>query len=379
MSSQPQKSQMRNRLGILALFVLLTALSGAAWYAKMQHDRQNSSSSHVNKKSSQETIPEGVGAIGRLEPGWKIYQVSPSTGPEGARVEKLTVHEGEQIEMNSVLAILDTRTRRQASVEEAKAQVLMSKAKLAQVKAGVKVEDIISQEALVDQLKGSLQKAQAEYDRAMIVRSSGALSVEEYDQRSFQLQIAKAALRQAEATVAGLKKIRQEDLAVAEAEVAKSKAGLAHAEADLETTQIRAPISGRVLKLYAMAGEKIGEKGLLELGDTANMHAVAEVYEKDIQRVRLGQQAKIRVQSLPAYVSSITNEMQNQSSHDLSGEVVQIGWKVGRQVVFDNDPVKDTDARVVEVRIKLSPEASIRVAGLSYARVEIYIDTNGAR
>jgi len=41
--------------------------------------------------------------------------------------------------------------------------------------------------------------------------------------------------------------------------------------------------------------------------------------------------------------------------------------------VLSNDPVDDTDARVVEVRIRLDKPSSERVAGMSYARVEVVI------
>ncbi|MDX1944081.1 MAG: efflux RND transporter periplasmic adaptor subunit [Pirellulaceae bacterium] len=136
-------------------------------------------------------------------------------------------------------------------------------------------------------------------------------------------------------------------------------AGVARAEADLRGTQIISPIAGRVLKIHARPGERIGELGLAEIGDTAAMHAVAEVYERDVPRVRIGQPAKVKVQSLPG---------------ELPGQVLHVGWKIGRRVVLDNDPVKDTDARVVEVWIELDSASSQRVAGLSYARVEVRID-----
>jgi HlyD family secretion protein len=158
--------------------------------------------------------------------------------------------------------------------------------------------------------------------------------------------------------------VRPEDIALAEAELAKAEAGVACAEVDLEATNVRSPIAGRVLKIHSRQGEKVSERGIAEIGDTNDMQAVAEVYERDVPRVQIGQRATVRVQSLPG---------------ELPGEVVQVGWQVGRRVVLDNDPVKDTDARVVEVRVKLDPAAAERVARLSYARVEVRIDTTEAR
>ena len=49
---------------------------------------------------------------------------------------------------------------------------------------------------------------------------------------------------------------------------------------------------------------------------------------------------------------------------------------VSRKVIFSNDPVADIDARVVEVRIRLSAADGARVAGLSNARVEAVIDVS---
>jgi len=62
----------------------------------------------------------------------------------------------------------------------------------------------------------------------------------------------------------------------------------------------------------------------------------------------------------------------------LPGKVVSIGQMVGRKNVLNNDPVADTDARVVEVRIELDEPSSKLVAGLSNARVEAIIHVKDA-
>lgn len=320
--------------------------------------RKKEAETALGAKRPTQTI--GVGAIGRLEPGWKVYQVSPSTSAERSRVETLCVEEGDQLKAGALIAVLDTNKIRQAGLKEAQAQVSVSRAKLAQVKSGAKSEEIAAQAATVEQLKASLRRTEADFKRAELMSRNGALSAEEFDQKQSQTQIARATLKQAEATLGAIKAVRPEDIAVAEAELTKAEAGIAKAEADLETTLVRAPIGGRILKVHSRPGEKIGESGLVEIGDTESMHAVAEVYEKDMPRVKLGQRAMVRLQSL---------------KEELKGEVVQVGWKVGRKVVLDNDPVKDTDARVVEVRIKLDKNSSAKVAGLSFSRVEIRIET----
>jgi HlyD family secretion protein len=93
------------------------------------------------------------------------------------------------------------------------------------------------------------------------------------------------------------------------------------------------------------------------------MHAVAEVYEGDLLRVRVGERARVTLES---------------SGEVLAGVVVEVGHVVARKAVLSNDPVSDTDARVVEVRIRLDQADSRRVERLSNARVGVLIGESKA-
>ena len=92
------------------------------------------------------------------------------------------------------------------------------------------------------------------------------------------------------------------------------------------------------MAIHARRGERVGPDGIAELAQTDQMYAVAEVYETDIGRVAVGQPATIRSPALNA---------------NLTGSVERIGMKIGKLDVLDTDPVARTDARVVEVHIKL--------------------------
>jgi HlyD family secretion protein len=87
------------------------------------------------------------------------------------------------------------------------------------------------------------------------------------------------------------------------------------------------------------------------------MYAIAEVYEADIGRVRVGQQAQVTSPALP---------------RRLVGRVERIGLKVGKKDVLSTDPVADADARVVEVEIRL--EESEPAATLTNLRVDVVIE-----
>jgi HlyD family secretion protein len=58
----------------------------------------------------------------------------------------------------------------------------------------------------------------------------------------------------------------------------------------------------------------------------------------------------------------------------LEGTVARIGKQIGKKDVLNTDPAADTDARVVEVRIRLAPESSKKVAALTNLQVEVKIN-----
>lgn len=89
----------------------------------------------------------------------------------------------------------------------------------------------------------------------------------------------------------------------AEMKVKVAEAHLAAARAELALSEIRAPIAGQVLAVHSRAGERVGADGVIELGRTDEMYAIAEVYETDIGRVRKGQRAQITSPALAAPLS----------------------------------------------------------------------------
>lgn len=302
---------------------------------------------------------EFVSAIGRLEPASRVVQLAAPMAMEPARIERLNVEEGSWVEQGAVLALLDTHARRRAAVQEAEARIAVAEARLAQVKAGAKPGEIAAQEAMVRRDEAALENAETEWQRTDTLATSGAVTKSERDQRRTAWETAQRTLESSRATLAALKEVRDVDVKLAEAELAAATAAVEKAKADVDATELRAPFAARVLRIHARPGEKVGEKGVCEIADTAQMQAVAEVYEGDIGLVRMGQSAIVRIPAIDL---------------EMVGQVERIGNLVGRKDVFDNDPVADTDARVVEVRIGLKPEDAKRVERLTNLRIEIRID-----
>ncbi len=141
-----------------------------------------------------------------------------------------------------------------------------------------------------------------------------------------------------------------------ETQVRISKSELREAQATFERAHVRAPISGRVIAVHARQGERIGVEGVVELGRTDHMFAVAEVYETDIGRVKAGQRATITSPALPTA---------------LTGTVDWVNLLVAIEDTLGTDPAARKDARVVEVEIRL--DDSEIAAAYTNLQVEVEI------
>ncbi|WP_270938127.1 efflux RND transporter periplasmic adaptor subunit, partial [Falsiroseomonas oryzae] len=149
-----------------------------------------------------------------------------------------------------------------------------------------------------------------------------------------------------------------EDVALAEAELAAAEAALARARAEATLARLRAPIAGTVIRVISRTGERAANDGVLEIADLSRMDVVADVYETDLPRLRIGAPAEIVVpgeaQRFPAAVR-------------------EIGWQVRRNTQATTDPVAAVDARTVEVRLALTPDGTAALARRSNMQVQVAI------
>jgi HlyD family secretion protein len=153
------------------------------------------------------------------------------------------------------------------------------------------------------------------------------------------------------------------DIQVAQAQVTNAIALVRRAQAELNLSYVKAPIAGEILKIHTKSGEMMSASGIAEIGQTDQMFVIAEVAEDSIGKVRIGQSA------------TVTSD-NGAFSGELKGKITEIGRKIGKKDVLNNDPAADVDARVVEVKIALDPEYSQRVSGLTYAKVVVEVKAN---
>jgi len=300
-----------------------------------------------------------VHALGRLEPAGTVLQLAAESGNEGAVVAELLIREGDDVEAGAVLAVLDNHLRRTAALNEAQAKLESAEAKLQQTKAGAKAGDIEAQQAAVNLTDEQAKVAKRDLERARELHQKKALEDERLDVKKWEYERLLLEHRRASGLLESIREIRATDVVVAEKEIAIARAAVARAEADLKSSELRAAAAGRILKIHTHPGERIGDRGVIEMGDVQHMQAVAEVFEADIALLDIGMPAEV---------------LMDGSGDRIQGTIREIGNLVARKIVLTNDPVSDTDARVVEVRIQLDAAQLHKVARLSNARVEVFID-----
>ncbi len=393
---KPHKQTKKKRNSWLIAILAIATLGGGIvyWYISQ------TSSQTIEPEPITKLAPIAVTALGRLEPEGEVIKLSVANAQD-SRVNELLVEEGDRVTAKQLIATLQGLDQKQAELAEAKQNVRVYRAKLAQIKAGdAKTAEIAAQKANISRLKAQLRTekiereaeiadAQAElknaeinYNRYQTLYQDGAVSKSQQDDQQELYERSQARLNQAQARLDNtistlqeqiaqekamlnkLSEVRPVDLAEAQAEVDYAIAQVTRIESELEDYYVRVPIDGQILKINTLVGEQVDTReGIVELGRTNHMYAIAEVYETDIGRVKVGQKATI-ISEHGGFAGK------------LQGTVDHIGLQIKKQDVLESDPAADKDARVVEVKVRLDPQDSDKVAGLTNLQVRIRINSD---
>lgn len=386
--SDSPDTQARNRRWGLTIALTLS-LGGAYTLWQFQATKiAEMEAAKINKTPKIITVT----ALGRLEPEGEVIKLSAPTSSNGNRVDRLLVKEGTLVKTGQLVALLDSHDRLQAAFQQAKENVRVAQAKLAVTQAGAKrgelaaqraeigrlaaqqKGDMASQQSTVARLEAALRNAQTEYNRYQTLAQEGAISASSRDSQRLTLETAQKQLQEAQAglnrmrstrprelskaraTLDQLAEVRPVDVEASRAEVKRTRAAMNQAQAELQQAEVRSPIDGEVLYIQTHAGEVVSSDGIVEIGQTAKMYAVAEVYQSDISRIKKGQQARVTSDSIPG---------------ELHGTVERIGAQVRRQTIVNTDPSSNLDSRVVEVHVALDRASSQNAAKFTNLQVMV--------
>ena len=323
----PRRATRRWWLPLLAL--VLFGAGGLLW---QRHQRQLAA-----ERQPPVLLPRRVAALGRVEPLDRVVKLSVPASLSSDAVRDLLVKEGQQVNRGQPLAVMDSDESLARSVRESEAGVVVAQRKLT------------AQASVISRNRAELAQAEVELRRYSQLYAQGASSAEVRDRRVTLASTARANLEQA---------LQDEQTLVAELE--EQRATLARDRSELAKATIRAPFSGTVFKINAYPGDKVGDDGILEIGDSSRMGVIAEVYQTDRAGITLGQRAVISADGFPG--------------KQMEGKVVEIARQVSRQSVFSGQAGENLDRRVFEVKVGLGPEAAAVASAINYLQVNVLFD-----
>jgi HlyD family secretion protein len=234
-------------------------------------------------------LARSVVATGRVEPISKVEIKSKANGI----IKELHVKAGDMVTEGQVLAELD-KENLAARLREARAALLGAQSNHRAAQAEYEKNKVETESPDVNFANRNVERVDKLF-------KNGLISHQELDD-------AQRALEQAE----NRQHIARSQLSVtaarvsqAEAEVAQSRAAVERAEEELNNATIRSPIRGMVLSRDVEIGSPVSSilnmgsaaTLVMVLGDISQVYVRGKVDEADIGNVRLGQPARIKVET----------------------------------------------------------------------------------
>ncbi len=318
----------RNAAGAIATACAIVMLAASGLGVP---SAEQASAQETPKPGEPSNIPRSSAvALARLLPSSGLISVGARPG---VRVEEIKVKEGDQVAPGSVLAILEGHDAARLQLNLAEARKKRADEEwAARLDAARKAAEITIPRR--DEAKrlyntfGATLKGKDRYDADMALYQVEMQAIK----AELDLRLLGGSPPLPESTKGAAEKARpapqNPDAAAIQAQVDLAAAGL-------RDTEIRAPGSGRVLKVLVHPGE-LSSGTLLEMGDVSSMSARAEVYQSDVPRIQVGDPVEVDI--LGTHVA---------------GKVSRIGSIVGKNQLTSIDPRALRDLRVVEVTIQL--------------------------
>lgn len=127
-----------------------------------------------------------------------------------------------------------------------------------------------------------------------------------------------------------------------------ARADLRLAEIAHQNTRVRAPVNGTLLRLDATRGEMAAPnqpRPIAVLGDMSVIQITAEVQERDVSKVWVGQMVIVRSNAF--------------GNVDFAGKVTEVAPSVGSPGLRAQGPRQQIDAEVLEVKIELDGQPPV--------------------
>src|SRR6058998_3453493 len=225
------------------------------------------------------------------------------------RIVGLPVREGDHVRAGTLLVQLES-IQSEADVRSAEASLDAAQTELEGMSASIRSAQaaVATAKAEITRSEADLALARQNFDRAEQMTREGLIAKEQYDRAkadfdisSAQLNSANARMTQSEAQEA--QALKQRDSTAVR--IAQQRAALTRARDQFSKTTIRSTLDGIITNLPVNEGEIaiVGIQNqpgttLMTIADMSIITAEVRVDETDIVNVKLGQEAKIKVDAL---------------------------------------------------------------------------------
>jgi ABC exporter DevB family membrane fusion protein len=344
---------MKKKLFLVSAIVALTGLTATLIWARTTTARRQQTA-HASTPSE-----HLIAGAGRVEPSSENIKLGSEIN---GKLKRIYVEEGDSVRRSQVLAELENSDYR-AQVESAEAEVLQKQAELRKVINGARQQERREALSSVAEAEAVMNNARADMIRRRELFAAGVISREEDDRYEKEYEVAKARydeMSQHHSLVDA--DAREEDHAIAQANLQLAQAQLGNARALLEKTYIRSPIDATVLRKHHREGESVSNSTsapdpIFTIGDKSALRVRVDVDEADVSKLTVGQRAYV---TADAY-----------GDKRFPGHVVRIGEELGRKNVRTDEPTERVDMKILETLVELDKGVDLPI-GL---RVNAYIVT----
>ncbi|MDZ8055153.1 MAG: efflux RND transporter periplasmic adaptor subunit [Aulosira sp. ZfuVER01] len=307
----------------------------------------------------------GIKTTGQIEtlPSQKVEVNTPIAK---AKVVELLVEPGATVKKGQPVAIVSSpdlvelRVNSQEKLAEGQADLQQA---LADLKLGQQNRDRYQQIAAseIAQAQTQVAFAQEKYNKDKQLANAGALPQRTALESQTQLAQAKAELTKANSRREVIEAENQLKRAASAVQVAKSRIQLSNTTYQTRLSQLGtranaqglvtvvSPISGKVADREVTLGQSFEDTGgkLMTIVNDSRVFATANIYEKDLNKVRIGQRVSIKVAAVP--------------NRTFTGRITRIG------------SVVEGDTRVVPVQAELENSGGLLKPGM-FAELEVLTD-----
>jgi multidrug resistance efflux pump len=314
-------------------------------------DKDSVASKTGPNKSASSSVTNYIGGVGLVEPVNEAISIGSQLP---GIVEQLLVKPGDNVSAGDVLLQLDRRSAA-ADLAVARAELLAQESRLQELLAQIPIQQarFDAAKALLDQNAATESNAKREYERAISIRNSNALSEEEIDARKLNWETAKGRSLEALARVAeaqsNLNLLAGEPIA---ASIEVQKAAIELARANREKAQnhydllsIVAPKNGVILSVKIRVGEFVPAAVLsspfITLGVIDPLHLRVDIDESEIPRFHPGARAFASLRGQPEIkvpIDYVRTEPLVIPKRSLTGTVSERVDTRVLQVIYSADP-----------------------------------------